>query len=209
MAFYESPRFPLNPVPGLTSGPAFNTDIVKVRSGFEVRNVNWAKALRKFNVALGVKGITDIETLRDFFMVMQGRAHGFRIKDWLDYKSCGINSTISNVDQIIGTGDGTNRIFQLTKRYVAGANTHTINIKKPVVGTTIIAVNGVSSAVWTIDTTTGIVTFNVGQAPGNGLSVTAGYEYDVPARFDTDYLDVEMLLDDITQCDVPVVELRL
>jgi uncharacterized protein (TIGR02217 family) len=209
MAFYESPRFPLIPAPDFGAGPEYSTDVVAARSGFEARNINWDFPRRRFNAALGVKTIQDAETLLHFFHVMQGRGHGFRIKDYTDYKSSGVRATPANTDQIIGTGDGTNRIFQLTKRYVAGANTRTYNIKKPVAGTVIVAVNGIANTLWTIDTSTGVITFNVGQAPAAAATVTAGYEYDVPARFDTDLLNVQMLFEAAGQMDVPVIEIRV
>ena len=39
------------------------------------------------------------------------------------------------------------------------------------------------------NTDTGIVTFLPGHLPGPGIAVTAGFEFDVPVRFDTDKLD--------------------
>ena len=39
---------------------------------------------------------------------------------------------------------------------------------------------------WTVDTTTGVVTFTA--APAGGVIVRAGFEFDVPVRFDTDKL---------------------
>ena len=42
------------------------------------------------------------------------------------------------------------------------------------------------------DPSTGLVTFLAGQAPGLGAVVTAGFLFDVPVRFDTDYLEVDL-----------------
>jgi uncharacterized protein (TIGR02217 family) len=39
---------------------------------------------------------------------------------------------------------------------------------------------------WSIDTTTGIVTFSV--PPALEAEVTADFEFDVPVRFDTDHM---------------------
>ena len=209
MSFFESPAFPLIPVLGVSGGPEFRTEVVSVRSGFEVRNANWSRERRRFNGAMGAKTIQDIEQLSAFFRTMLGRAHGFRLKDWTDYKSSPLIAKITNVDQIIGTGDGVNRVFQLVKNYISGAQSYPYPIKKPVAGTVIIAVNGITNTLWTIDTTTGVVTFNVGQAPAAAATVTAGYEYDVPCRFDTDYLDVQYIMQTVGQTNVPIVELRL
>jgi uncharacterized protein (TIGR02217 family) len=45
---------------------------------------------------------------------------------------------------------------------------------------------------FTVDTTTGIVTFLPGHVPDVGVAVTAGFLFDVPVRFDTDYLEVDL-----------------
>jgi uncharacterized protein (TIGR02217 family) len=39
---------------------------------------------------------------------------------------------------------------------------------------------------WSVDTTTGLVTF--GTPPVLGVEVTADFEFDVPVRFDTDHM---------------------
>ncbi len=43
-----------------------------------------------------------------------------------------------------------------------------------------------SPGTWSVDTTTGIVTFVT--APTAGHSITAGFQYDIPVEFDDDYL---------------------
>jgi uncharacterized protein (TIGR02217 family) len=54
-----------------------------------------------------------------------------------------------------------------------------------VAGTVRIALDGVELASgWSVDATTGIVTFAA--APGAGVAITAGFEFDVPVRFDSD-----------------------
>jgi uncharacterized protein (TIGR02217 family) len=55
-----------------------------------------------------------------------------------------------------------------------------------------IAVNGVerTGSQFSVDGTTGLVTF--GAAPPSGATVTAGFHFDVPVRFDTDYLEIDM-----------------
>jgi len=45
---------------------------------------------------------------------------------------------------------------------------------------------------FTCDVTTGLVTFLPGHIPGPGAAVTAGFLFDVPVRFDTDYLEVDL-----------------
>jgi len=75
------------------------------------------------------------------------------------------------------------------KAYASGAQTWTRTITKPVSGTVVVAIGGVVQASgWSVDIATGIVTFTT--APVNGAAITAGYQFDVPVRFDTDRLDV-------------------
>ena len=58
-----------------------------------------------------------------------------------------------------------------------------------------------------MNATTGVVTFDA--APGAGVLVTAGFEFDVPVRFDTDRLDVTWDLDRLGSiASIPLVEVR-
>ena len=60
---------------------------------------------------------------------------------------------------------------------------------------------------WSVDTTTGVVTFSA--APGAGVAITAGFEFDVPVRFDTDVLDVTLDLERLGSItSIPLLELR-
>jgi len=59
---------------------------------------------------------------------------------------------------------------------------------------------------WTVDVATGLVGFSV--APANGAAVTAGFLFDVPVRFDTDRLDVELTSFDGAEApSIPLVEI--
>jgi uncharacterized protein (TIGR02217 family) len=82
-------------------------------------------------------------------------------------------------------------------------------ITRPVAGTVRVAVNGIETARFTVNAATGIVTFNAGSIPAAGAAVTAGFEFDVPARFDTDSLSINLAnfaAGDIPE--IPVVEIR-
>ncbi len=75
-------------------------------------------------------------------------------------------------------------------------------------GTVRLALNGVEQMTgWSADTTTGIVTFTT--APGAGVAITAGFEFDVPVRFDTDMLDVTLDLERLGSItSIPLLEIR-
>ncbi len=94
------------------------------------------------------------------------------------------------------------------KAYASGSQTWTRTITKPVAGTVVVALDGVTQGSgWSVDTTTGIVTFT--SAPASGVAVTAGFEFDVPVRFDTDQLDVNLDIETKGSiASIPLIEVR-
>ena len=104
--------------------------------------------------------------------------------------------------------EGTTTTFQLMKRYTSGAQSWTRAIAKPVAGSVHIAIGGVEQlSGWSVDTMTGVVIFSA--APGAGIAVTAGFEFDVPVRFDSDALDVTLDLERLGSItSIPLLELR-
>jgi uncharacterized protein (TIGR02217 family) len=213
MAFHEV-RFPTGISLGASGGPERRTEIVTLGSGFEERNQRWADSRRRYDAGYGLKSLNDIHAVIAFFEERRGRLHGFRWKDWADYRSCAPNSLITATDQTIGTGTaGGLAVFQLSKTYGGVYSAYTRDITKPVAGRVLIAVAGVAKVEgtdYTLDTATGIVTFGIGHIPGAGAAVTAGFEFDVPVRFDTDVLTIraENWRDgDINS--IPIVEIRV
>ena len=207
MAFHEV-RFPDNISRGARGGPERRTQVVELASGDEERNASWANSRRRYDVAYGIRRADDLASVVSFFEARNGRLHGFRYKDWADYKSALPSQAITATDQQIGTGTGSLQTFQLAKRYTSGAQTWVRTIAKPVAGTIRVAL-GMAEQLsgWTVDTTTGVVTFTT--APAGGVIVRAGFEFDVPVRFDSDTLDVTLdfeRLGSITA--IPLLEIR-
>jgi uncharacterized protein (TIGR02217 family) len=207
MAFHEV-RFPDNISRGARGGPERRTQVVELASGDEERNASWANSRRRYDVAYGIRRADDLAAVVAFFEARNGRLHGFRYKDWADYKSSLPSLAITPTDQQIGTGTGGLQTFQLAKRYTSGAQIWTRSIAKPVTGTVRVALGMVEQmSGWTVDTTTGVITFTT--APANGVIVRAGFEFDVPVRFDSDTLDVTLdfeRLGSITS--IPLLEIR-
>lgn len=200
MPTFHEVQFPPKVAYGASGGAEFNTSITTTFSGFEQRNVNWQKARGRWDVSTGIKTKTDMDILQAFFRARYGKAYGFRFKDWSDYQAVG---------QTLGTGNGTQTAFQLTKAYTSGAYSYNRDIKKPVTGTVKIYLNAVlQGAGYSVDLTTGIVTFS--SAPGAGVIVSADFDFDVPVRFDTDTLAVRADGPGIFVWDaIPIVEIRL
>ena len=207
MAFHEV-RFPDDISRGARGGPERRTQVVELASGDEERNASWADSRRRYDAAYGIRRGDDLAAVVAFFEARNGRLHGFRWKDWGDWKSSLPSAPVTPIDQALGSGDGTTRTFQLVKRYESGAQAWVRRIGKPVVGTVRVARDDVeATSGWSVDATTGIVTF--GSAPAAGVLVTAGFEFDVPVRFDTDRLDVTWDLDRLGSiASIPLVEVR-
>ena len=207
MAFHEV-RFPDNISRGARGGPERRTQIVELASGDEERNASWANSRRRYDVAYGIRRADDLAAVVAFFEARNGRLHGFRFKDWADFKSSLPSQTPGPSDQPIGTGNGSATLFQLTKRYTSGAQSWTRTIAKPVAGTVTIALNGTPQASgWSVSTATGLITFTT--APAAGMAITAGFEFDVPVRFDADVLDVTLDLERLGSItSIPLVEIR-
>ena len=207
MSFHEV-RFPDNISRGARGGPERRTQVVELASGDEERNASWANSRRRYDVAYGIRHADDLAAVVAFFEARNGRLHGFRYKDWADYKSCLPSQAITATDQQIGTGTGSQQTFQLGKRYASGAQTWVRTVAKPVAGTVRVALGTVEQlSGWTLDAATGVITFTA--APAGGVIVRAGFEFDVPVRFDSDTLDMTLdfeRLGSITA--IPLLEIR-
>lgn len=210
MAFHEI-RFPANMSFGSVGGPERRTDIVALANGFEERNSPWAHSRRRYDAGLGLRSLDDVAALIHFFEARAGQLHGFRWKDWADYKSGRPSAPAAKDDQQIGLGDSQARQFQLCKTYESGPASYCRPILKPVSGTVLVAVGGdqmQEGVDYALDTATGAVLF--AEPPGAGAPITAGFEFDVPVRFDTDRIAVSVASFQAGELpQVPVVEVRL
>ncbi|RMF37083.1 MAG: TIGR02217 family protein [Alphaproteobacteria bacterium] len=210
MSFHEV-RFPTDLSFGSTGGPERRVEIVALSNGFEERNAPWAHSRRRYDAGLGLRSADDLADVIAFFEARGGQLYGFRWKDWADAKSCKPLATPAPGDQLIGVGDGSSTDFQLSKTYLSGPASYTRPIRKPVAGTVRVALDGVEASEgvdFTVDSTTGLVSFTV--APGNAVQITAGFEFDVPVRFDTDRIHTSLAAFDAGEVpSIPVVEVRV
>jgi uncharacterized protein (TIGR02217 family) len=190
-AFHEI-LFPLDIALKSSGGPERRTDVVTLGSGREERNARWAHSRRRYDAGYGVKTLEALSEVVAFFEERRGRLYGFRWRDRLDQASN--TGAVTPHDQIIGAGDGTNDSFQLSKTYGSLYAPYRRPIVKPVAGSVRIAVDGVEidDDDFAVDLATGVVTFAGGHIPAAGQAVTAGFRFDVPVRFDTDYLEVDL-----------------
>jgi uncharacterized protein (TIGR02217 family) len=198
MAFHDV-QFPPDIAVGAVGGPGYHTSVVTLASGREKRNIDWSDARCVWDVAHGLKTQDQLDRLLAFFRARQGKAHAFRFKDWSDF-------VLGR--QTIASGDGTTKAFQLLKTYADAAGYQAVRrVTRPVFGTVRVWVGGAERHDTVIDHATGIVSFAT--APGSGMSVEAQCQFDVPARFDTDQMQVT--IEDYgtySWGQIPVVEVK-
>lgn len=178
---------------GATGGPERRNEIVLMSSGRERRNLRTAYSRRTYDAGTGAKSVQDIYDILAFFEARRGSFHAFRFRDPFDNRSCRPDLTPAPGDQVLGAGDGTRTRFALTKAYGAGDDVYRRPVRKPVLSSLRVAVAGVEKerpADYSFDDTTGEVVFV--SAPGAAAAVTAGYQFDVPVRFDAERMSVSL-----------------
>ena len=192
MADFHNIGFPLTLAFGASGGPSRISEITQLASGREHRNTPHAKSRRRYNAGAGIKTLDELHELISFFEARMGQLHSFRFRDPLDYKSCRPSKTPSVTDQIIGEGDGETVEFQLIKSYQDEAGGYVRDITKPIVQSLLIAIDGteITPEDYNLNDMTGQVTFNA--PPSSGAVISAGFEFDVQVRFDTDQLDLAL-----------------
>ena len=203
MSFHEV-ALPARLAFGSTGGVERRTEIVTLGSGHERRSTPWALGRRRYLIGAGLRSLDDMAALTAFFEARRGRLHGFRFRDFADFKSCAPGGTPAATDQALGEGDGVRTAFSLLKRYGDVERP----IVKPVAGSVIVAVDGAAVGTgWSADAATGVVTF--AEPPGEGAVVSAGFLFDTPVRFDTDRLEVTLETFGTGRlAAVPLVEMR-
>lgn len=203
-------------------GPMFNTGVITAASGFEQRNQWWSMPRRKWDIANSALDEAEKDAVISFFHVAAGKANGFRKRDWTDFEL---------TRGLIGTGNGVTTAFQLKKTYTVGGQSVTVNIRKPVTASVVDYQNVAQentvkiytgsplaemTSGWTVDHTTGIVTFS--SAPGGGAAIYADCDFDIPVRFDTDSIECTIIENRLpgfredaiyTFSSIPLLEVRV
>lgn len=210
MSFHEV-RFPASLSFGSVGGPERRTEVVTLANGHEERNSPWQHSKRRYDAGLGMRSLDDIEKLIAFFEARMGQMYGFRWKDWSDFKSSVASGDVTFEDQEIAIGDGVTAGFPLVKVYRSGGHSYARPITKPVMGTVRVGIardelqEGID---YEIDELTGMVTFS--HPPDVDVPITAGFEFDVPVRFDTDQIQTSVASFQAGEApNVPIIEVRV
>lgn len=176
MKDFEEVRLPDDISFGVFGGPEFHTNILLAVDGKEYRNINRIYPRNRYQFSYLLKSKNQIDNLITFFRARKGRAIGFRFKDYTDYQA---------TNQLIAIADGQEKIFQLVKSYEDQIRI----IKKPVNNTVRIFINN-QEIFPEIDYTLGKIYFS--NAPEKNAVITASFEFDVPVRFENDYLKISI-----------------
>ena len=200
---FQDVTFPLRIAFGASGGPERPNEIVPLASGGEQRNARRAHARRRWDVGTGIRSIDDLREVMAFFEARRGSLIAFRFPDPFDASSA-MRGEPGPTDQPLGVGDGSERRFALAKRYGEGADAYVRPIALPRGDTVRVAVDGAE-----VDATVDGGDVLLARAPAAGASVTAGFRFDVPARFDTEHLSASILAFRAGELpSVPLVEVR-
>jgi uncharacterized protein (TIGR02217 family) len=167
---------------GAVGGPRFLTSVGTSTSGYEQRANYWTLERGQWDLSYNYRTAEQTAALIAFFTAVAcGRAHGFRYYDHATQEQQGLN-------EFLGAGDGVLTTFQLRKLYTVDSESYARLITKPVADTVQMTLNGTATTAFTVDTTTSLVTCTV--PPGLGVIIRASFLFDVPVRFDTDWLSL-------------------
>ncbi|MFC5385356.1 TIGR02217 family protein [Aquamicrobium segne] len=211
LASFHDVLFPLHVSFGATGGPQRRNEIVALTSGREKRNARFAHSRRHYDAGTGLRSLDDLHEVLSFFEARRGSLHAFRFRDPFDMKSCAPQAQVTAFDQVLGTGDGVRQRFALIKTYGDGADAYRRLIEKPVPGTMQLAVGGIENPIenFSFDAETGEIVFAPDKVPTTGQVVTAGYEFDVPVRFDTEQLSLSLRAFKAGQIpSIPLIEVQ-
>lgn len=177
-------------------------------SGDEERNAAWTNSRRRYDVSYGIRRADDLAKVVAFFEARNARLHGFRFKDWSDYRSCPPSQIPVATDQVIGTKgrhhDGVRsgeaisirRTILDAEHHKAGRRQRDRRAER-------------RAAIDRLERRSGERLVSFAAAPGDGIAITAGFEFDVPVRFSSDALDVTLDIERLGSItSIPLLEIR-
>ena len=161
---------------GFTEASTWNTTVITLSGGNEVRNARWQAPLRRYEFGYNPRPLADVQAIVAFFHDARGQARTWLLKSWTDYKLTAGQ---------IGVGTGALTSFQIVKSY-GTLQPYSRDLTYIKAGSLSVTVDGVPATVST--EVSGLVTLSV--APTLGAIVRAPCQFYVPVRFSTDEIKV-------------------
>lgn len=154
---------------GLAGVTEFNNTASVNQGGFESVNINWQFPLREYELGFVALPGSVWKQIQATHLVCKGNAYGFLMLDPVD------QTVLVTEGKMTGTA-GSAGPYTLSKRYTAwgGARYADRIIKRPLASSLVCYVNGVARA-YTLNSTTGQITFSVAPSVGQTLSWSGSY----------------------------------
>jgi uncharacterized protein (TIGR02217 family) len=156
-------RLPGDALIGALYADEYGVEITQTSSGQEYRRIVHPFPMRHFTVTYRSEQSNLWNRVLALYHRAYGMYGGFRVRTVDDFSTNGNTGTPTATDQamaLVSAG-----VYQLQKQYGSGTTPLAIGlpvrtIYKPVTGTTLVGISNVATANgWTVDTTTGLVTF--------------------------------------------------
>lgn len=180
----------------------FATELTSFESGVEQRRRRRIAGLRTFNLTYKLLDLNEVDEIWDFFIARSGRFGAFLYRNYPnDYRIA--QETPS------GVVDGTNNTFALVKTYIINTGD---GVFSPVAVDPLVYVNGVLKTElvhYTINYSTGVITFTAGNIPGIGDLVRVTYEFYYKVRFSEDKFSRELFEHILYQTGLKIKQLLI
>lgn len=195
MAFHEI-RLDKDISYGSLAGVEYNTVVQELPNLTESRQSFTSLGRKSWKIIKENLSREEMFSLMSFFRARKGKEYGFRLLDLPN------NDYLAVDEQIYTLIDNTH--LQLVRTYPDAINAEIVKVTKPILVSDITAqypditlkrsttgISGTytaySNSNWTIDRTTGIITFTSGSQAGNYFRWSGCFDW--PVRFDVDYAE--------------------
>lgn len=164
MGVFLEERLPVNVRMGSSFSEQYEVEIITTASGAEYRKLVHPHPVRSGNINFTMLRDDLAEQVLGLYHRAYGTYAGFRVKcvdDFSTHQNRGVPTAFDFTLPLVSTG-----VYQLVKAYGSGGTPLGIglsyrNLYKPVSGTTLVGVNSVVPPLgWSVDTITGLVTFD-------------------------------------------------
>ena len=181
---------PLTVIPEFTASFNYQTSILENGGGLECRYPTILEYQLVGDLSELVLTESEANQILNFFKARKGKFEGFRFRFWADDYATHEPEYYNSDETVYSQGiaknvDGVGEFYLLFKQYTVGGNNAYKTIRKPILNSVTLYVDGVEFlGDFNLDTTTGIVNFVEPLSPVS--EVTWDGEFELPVRFNRD-----------------------